>query len=290
MQNLRIMRSVIFALVSMFAITLQAQDIVTYKTGETMKAKVIEIGEKTISYKRLDNLNGPSYTIDKSKVASIVYENGSVDSFAEVKKAKEDASKNEKSEEIPARRIYWNLELGGGITTVMSSNELSPYSNLGPAFGFDARIDFNEFVSVSFGERFSHHSFTTKSCHESVFITNWDERPTVMPEDGWKQKVKFSSSRVHANLMFNPFGYNKSIKHFKGYVYGGFGLSVNTNSKEHSTTEFFEIGLHPTVFLNKHWSLFLDLNEMFIKDDFAGYSEACYFMTTSVLLGIGFRI
>jgi hypothetical protein len=58
-----------------------SQDELTFRTGETLKAKIIEIGSADIVYKKADNPTGPSYTISKDKVFMIKYENGTKDVF-----------------------------------------------------------------------------------------------------------------------------------------------------------------------------------------------------------------
>jgi hypothetical protein len=52
------------------------QDLITKKTGEDIKAKISEITSTEIKYKKFDNLNGPTYSLDKSEVLLIKYENG----------------------------------------------------------------------------------------------------------------------------------------------------------------------------------------------------------------------
>ena len=51
-------------------------DLITLKSGEEVKVKVIEINEKEIKYKRCDNLEGPLVTVKKSDVFMIKYANG----------------------------------------------------------------------------------------------------------------------------------------------------------------------------------------------------------------------
>ncbi len=53
-----------------------AQDIITLKSGDEIKAKVVEISSTEIKYKRFDNLNGPTVVITKADVFTIKYENG----------------------------------------------------------------------------------------------------------------------------------------------------------------------------------------------------------------------
>ncbi|OFX70875.1 MAG: hypothetical protein A2X12_05000 [Bacteroidetes bacterium GWE2_29_8] len=60
-----------------------SQDIITKKTGEDISAKVSEITQTEIKYKKFDNLEGPIVSILKSEVIMIRYENGTKDVFNE---------------------------------------------------------------------------------------------------------------------------------------------------------------------------------------------------------------
>ncbi len=51
-------------------------DVMLLKRGEELKVKVLEINETTILYKRCDNLKGPTFEIEKQKVALITFSNG----------------------------------------------------------------------------------------------------------------------------------------------------------------------------------------------------------------------
>lgn len=58
-----------------------SQDIILLKSGEEIKTKVQEVGIDKINYKKFENLTGPTYTVEKSKVFMITYENGAKDIF-----------------------------------------------------------------------------------------------------------------------------------------------------------------------------------------------------------------
>ncbi len=53
-----------------------AQDQLILKSAEDKNVRVLEIGTNEISYKPLDNLDGPVYKISKSEVFLIIFENG----------------------------------------------------------------------------------------------------------------------------------------------------------------------------------------------------------------------
>jgi hypothetical protein len=62
-------------------VTLSAQDIITLKNGDEIKAKVQEIGISDVKYKKFENVTGPTYTIMKTEIFMIKYENGEKDVF-----------------------------------------------------------------------------------------------------------------------------------------------------------------------------------------------------------------
>ncbi|WP_250433793.1 hypothetical protein [Hanstruepera flava] len=65
----------------LFNLSLYAQDIIVTSNNEEVSAKVEEIHIETISYKKPNNLTGPSYHIKKSEVSKIIFENGTVETF-----------------------------------------------------------------------------------------------------------------------------------------------------------------------------------------------------------------
>jgi len=60
---------------------MHAQDIITKTNGDEIKAKVTEVDLNEIKYKRFENLSGPTYTMPKSDIFMIKYENGEKDVF-----------------------------------------------------------------------------------------------------------------------------------------------------------------------------------------------------------------
>ena len=72
----RILFLAAFMLLSMAA---SAQDIIVKKNGEEIRAKVEEVGERSIRYRKFTNLTGPVYSISRSEVFVIRYESGAKD-------------------------------------------------------------------------------------------------------------------------------------------------------------------------------------------------------------------
>lgn len=58
-----------------------AQDLIYTHHNEVIPAKVEQIKDYFIVYKKYENLDGPLYEISKNKIDSILYENGSKDNF-----------------------------------------------------------------------------------------------------------------------------------------------------------------------------------------------------------------
>ena len=58
-----------------------AQDIITKKDGTDIKAKVLEVNENEVKYRRYDYLDGPIFTMLKSEILIVRYENGTTDVF-----------------------------------------------------------------------------------------------------------------------------------------------------------------------------------------------------------------
>ena len=68
------------------SMTTSAQDVIVKKDGSTILSRVIEIGTTEVKYKKWNNQKGPNYTILKSDVQAINYENGEKETFSDVVK------------------------------------------------------------------------------------------------------------------------------------------------------------------------------------------------------------
>ena len=62
-----------------------SQDIITTKSGEDIKAKILEVNTSEIKYKKSENIDGPIFSVLKSDVLILRYENGTKDIFASIK-------------------------------------------------------------------------------------------------------------------------------------------------------------------------------------------------------------
>lgn len=76
------MKKLLFLLMLACSTCTYAQDVIVKKDGSTIPSKVLEIGQDDIIYKRYDQPNGPTYSIKKSEIQSINYQNGAKDTFS----------------------------------------------------------------------------------------------------------------------------------------------------------------------------------------------------------------
>lgn len=79
--NANEMKKVLFLLMLLCPMIASAQDVIVKKDGSTILSKVLEIKTADIKYKKFSNISGPTYTIDKSDILSINYENGETETF-----------------------------------------------------------------------------------------------------------------------------------------------------------------------------------------------------------------
>jgi len=82
MQSLKIFSILFFTIIFSNNLCF-SQDLITKKTSEDIQSKVLEVTSTEIKYKKFDNLDGPIFTLLKSEVAMIRYENGTKDIFNE---------------------------------------------------------------------------------------------------------------------------------------------------------------------------------------------------------------
>lgn len=77
MKRFRILSVLLF-----FVNVLIAQDVITKTDGEDITAKVIEVGKYEVRYKQFNNLEGPTFVLDKSEILMIRFENGTKEIFS----------------------------------------------------------------------------------------------------------------------------------------------------------------------------------------------------------------
>src|ERR1051326_6993457 len=73
------MKNIITSIAALFIITLSsfAQDMVTLRNGTMLQGSILEVNAEVLKMKRSDNPDGPVYTIMKSDIYKVEYQNGS---------------------------------------------------------------------------------------------------------------------------------------------------------------------------------------------------------------------
>jgi hypothetical protein len=112
----------IFILLAFIAINITAfsQDVITQKTGEDIQAKILEVNQTEIKYKKFDNQTGPTFTVLKSDVQMIRYENGTKDIFNQTEEVKAESKTSNEDMQMKGKRDseinYIGKKSGAGWT------------------------------------------------------------------------------------------------------------------------------------------------------------------------------
>lgn len=67
--------------ICLFCGNLKAQDMIVKTSGDSIKAKITEVGTNAISFKKWDNIEGPTFVVNKSEILFVRYKNGQIDKF-----------------------------------------------------------------------------------------------------------------------------------------------------------------------------------------------------------------
>jgi hypothetical protein len=77
------MKKLLFiSLVLLYSNSLSAQDTIVKNNYTRILAKVLEINQRDVKYKKFANPDGPLYIIDRKDVSRIIYSNGTVDTLS----------------------------------------------------------------------------------------------------------------------------------------------------------------------------------------------------------------
>lgn len=113
----------IFAFVLIAAQSLLAQDIIVTRQSERIDAKIMEVSETEIKYKKSSNPDGPVFVLNVDKIASIVYANGEVQVF---EKEQQKATEEKPKMSVPDRKIEEGVVLFREGRTIVE-NKLGIY-------------------------------------------------------------------------------------------------------------------------------------------------------------------
>lgn len=122
-----------------------AQDVIVTKQSERIDAKILKVTDKEVEYKKQNNPDGPTFTLSTSKIATIIYKSGDVQTF-NVKDESESGTSTFKQ-----RGFQSTISFGFSMPTV-KGNENYGYDTkeeklYGGYIGYAARIPLNKFLS-----------------------------------------------------------------------------------------------------------------------------------------------
>lgn len=75
------MRYRLLLLFSVFSSYCMAKDVIVTKDAQQIEAKITEVSESEVKYKKASNPNGPTFVMSTDKIATVVYENGEIQTF-----------------------------------------------------------------------------------------------------------------------------------------------------------------------------------------------------------------
>jgi hypothetical protein len=100
------MKNLFIVIFLMIALQSYSQDYIILNNGDEIKAKVLEINDTDIDYKKYSNVNGPTYHLNKSKIFMIKYASGDKDVFSTVASTKPTTPKSNYITSSPSEFVY----------------------------------------------------------------------------------------------------------------------------------------------------------------------------------------
>jgi hypothetical protein len=158
------------------------QDKVFLKSGENIEAKILEINIDVVKYKKFTNLDGPTFTIIKSDIHMVIYENGESEIFKnelinnEVSLNKSDENMFTKGQRDAS--LYYKGYKGAGTGTLFSSI-LSPILGLIPAIATSStdpkhnNLSFPDKKLMENSDYFMGYTKKAKKIKQGRVWTNW---------------------------------------------------------------------------------------------------------------------
>lgn len=162
-----------------------AQDVIVFRNSEEVQVKIKEITPTTISYVKWSNLNGPNYTIAKSDVWFIKYENGEEEIINPIRASKKhkNITKEESSDSIHSKKSYLTPSsmyiAGVSVGYVSQYHHYNSYANASYEstlnIGLEILPDFKYGIGLRTGALFDFGFVYVKSplWHEPIFNNYW---------------------------------------------------------------------------------------------------------------------
>jgi hypothetical protein len=220
-------RIIITILVS--SISVYAQDVLTLKTGESVKTKITEITPTEIKYKAFDNLEGPTITIYKSDASNIKYQNGV---FLDLVNIVIPAIKSPKEVAKTLTNDIVFLKNGRSIDCRVTEIKTGSivYKSIDPNTDVTQEIDQLDINSITYKNGTS-QSFTKPQQAPSSSVTSYTQpitqQPSVVVYSNQSQPTTQVQSNGNNNDLFLK-GQNDARVMYKGYHGAGTGTFLTT--------------------------------------------------------------
>lgn len=108
---------VFFSLFIMGSACAWAQDIIVTRNSDRIDAKIVEVSESEVKYKKTSDTDGPTFVIESSKIATVIYANGDVQTFEQTSK-----NHNLRKGDYQRDRYYKGLEVNLTPTFVFADH------------------------------------------------------------------------------------------------------------------------------------------------------------------------
>lgn len=217
------MRKVILSILLTICCVTFAQDIIITKDSERIDAKIEMVSPAEIRYKKLSNLNGPTFVMPTENISAIMYENGEVQTFSneEGKKEKKVVSKLQNNKDV---NITVYAEASGTI---------------GQETGFTPIIGGPE-IHFIFGSKFSNVVFVGGGVGINLAFGNYKKYNGDRVDIRTFQLPIFVNTRVFIPIQSNTFRPLAEIS-----IGPLFELKSDSGSSNHSgdVSAFFRIGI-----------------------------------------------
>ena len=188
------------------------QDIIVKRNNETIKAKIIEVNQNDIKFRRWDNLDGPVYIIQKSDIASIVYQNGEAESFMSVEK--KPSSNTKESQDIDVYEVIGNPNvLFKGECVHFAKNEYSSTSVYNPWIGRSTSTTYYD--GYVFGEN------ATNADRKELFYKIDNNHVAFLTHSQFKDYLK-----NHDYELFQKYNTGQGL-FISGWIVGGIGWGAD---------------------------------------------------------------
>ena len=281
-------RIIVLPTLCLIALLAQAQDVIIFRDGSEVEAKVTEISETQVRYKVWTNQDGPTFVKNVSDIFQIRYENGQKQTFTEQAQPSQQTQQTQQPLNQPL-----TLRDIAAAQRALEIKEEEHYPEEGPwlLYGVNVKEGVNFY--------FSSEQRIGNTRYEGIFGIQYLPTPEGFVEFAWKQKDMpinrdavyfglqyafrgghcYDPDKTFVNLQYLCFrpGYSNEGKVF--FIRTGLELGVLTYSRETDINSDFSEDIREVcnkatfgIWMNMGWT---------IKKHFMIGWEVTYVMTNS---------